>query len=62
VLGTSETTATVHAALREVVNRAARLRLVVRDFAGLTPATLERIRRPRTFDYPDRFSFPFRLA
>lgn len=47
VLGTAQTTATVHAALRDVVDRAARQRLAHRDFAALTPAALEEIRRPR---------------
>ena len=47
VLGTAQTTATVHAALRDVVDRAARQRLASRDFAALTPAALEEIRRPR---------------
>jgi hypothetical protein len=45
VLGTAQTTETVHAALREVVDRAARQRLAARDFAGLTPAALEEMRR-----------------
>jgi Arc/MetJ family transcription regulator len=48
VLGTVQTTETVHAALREVVERAARQRLAERDFADLTPETLDGIRRPRT--------------
>lgn len=47
VLGTSRTTDTVHEALREVVDRAARERLARRDLADLTPGALERIRRPR---------------
>jgi len=49
VLGTSRTTDTVHAALREVVDRAARERLARRDLVDLTPSALERIRRPRKF-------------
>ena len=49
VLGTTQTTATVHAALREVVDRAARQRLAERDFAGLTPEALSAMRSPRTF-------------
>jgi len=48
VLGTVQTTETVHAALREVVARAARQRLAQRDFVDLTPQTLDEIRRPRT--------------
>jgi Arc/MetJ family transcription regulator len=47
VLGTAQTTETVHAALREVVDRAARRRLAGREFAGLTLAALEEMRRPR---------------
>lgn len=49
VLGTVRTTDTVHAALREVVDRAARERLAGRDFEDLTPSALEHLRRPRTF-------------
>lgn len=49
VLGTAQTTETVHAALREVVDRAARQRLAGREFADLTPAALEAMRRLRTF-------------
>lgn len=48
VLGTARTTDTVHAALREVVNRASRERLARRDFADLTPSVLQGLRRPRT--------------
>lgn len=47
VLGTDQTTETVHAALRDVVERAARQRLAERDFAGLTPSALDQMRRPR---------------
>jgi Arc/MetJ family transcription regulator len=47
VLGTERTTDTVHAALRTVVDRAARERLARRDFADLTPDLLARIRQPR---------------
>ena len=47
VLGTAQTTETVHAALREVVDRAARQRLAGREFADLTPAALGEMRRPR---------------
>lgn len=49
VLGTRQTTATVHAALREVVARAARRRLAEWDLEDLTPEVLEEIRKPRTF-------------
>lgn len=47
VLGTAQTTETVHAALHDVVNRATRQRLAERDFATLTPAALGEMRRPR---------------
>jgi len=47
VLGTVQTTETVHAALREVVDRAARQRLAAQDLAGLTPEALAALRRPR---------------
>jgi Arc/MetJ family transcription regulator len=46
VLGTVRTTDTVHAALRDVVGRAARERLSQRDFPDLTPGALEQMRRP----------------
>lgn len=44
VLGTSRTTDTVHAALREVVDRHARASLVRRDFPDLTPEALDELR------------------
>jgi Arc/MetJ family transcription regulator len=47
VLGTARTTDTVHAALRAVIDRAARERLAGRDFDDLTPDVLEQLRRPR---------------
>jgi Arc/MetJ family transcription regulator len=49
VLGTARTTDTVHAALRAVIDRAARERLAQRDFADLTPDALEQVRRQRQF-------------
>jgi Arc/MetJ family transcription regulator len=49
VLGTARTTDTVHAALRAVIDRAARERLAQRDFAELSPEVLEQLRRPRQF-------------
>jgi Arc/MetJ family transcription regulator len=49
VLGTAQTTETVHAALRDVVSRAARQRLAGRDFEALTPSTLAEVRRARKF-------------
>lgn len=48
VLGTKRTTDTVHAALRDVVARAARERLAQRDYGDLTPSGLDRMRRSRT--------------
>jgi Arc/MetJ family transcription regulator len=47
VLGTARTTDTVHAALRAVIDRAARERLATRDFDDLTPDVLAQLRRPR---------------
>jgi Arc/MetJ family transcription regulator len=47
VLGTERTTDTVHAALRAVIDRAARERLASRSFDDLTPDVLESLRRPR---------------
>ncbi len=49
-LGTERTTDTVHAALREAVNLAKRRALARHDFPGLTPESIEEMRRPRTFD------------
>ena len=49
MLGTVQTTETVHAALREVVDRAARKRLAAQEFAGLTPEALAALRKPRKF-------------
>jgi Arc/MetJ family transcription regulator len=46
VLGTVQTTATVHAALRDVVDRAARRRLAQRNFEDLMPEVLAEMRRP----------------
>jgi Arc/MetJ family transcription regulator len=47
VLGTERTTDTVHAALRAVIDRAARERLAKRDFDDLTPGVLEQLRHAR---------------
>ena len=47
VLNTERTTDTVHAALREVIDRARRGRLARRDFPELTLEALEAERRPR---------------
>lgn len=46
VLGTVQATETVHTALRDVVDRAARSRLASRDLSDLTPAALAALRRP----------------
>jgi len=46
ILGTTQTTATVHAALRDVVARERRRELAAHDFAGLDPATLTALRQP----------------
>jgi Arc/MetJ family transcription regulator len=48
ILGTHGATATVHAAMRNVVEREARRRLVKRDLASLTPEAVEEMRRPRS--------------
>ena len=49
VLGTAQTTATVHAALRDVVARDARRKLAKWNLEDLTPEVLEEMRKPRTF-------------
>lgn len=50
VLGTSRATDTVHAAMREIVDRAKREELVARDdFGDMTPEVLEEIRRERDY-------------
>ena len=46
VLGTKQITETVHAALRDVVDRDLRKQLAAREFPDLTPAVLEALRRP----------------
>lgn len=51
-LGTTRMTDTVHAAMREVVRRAALKRLSEHDFPDLTPEFLAEMRAPRTFDAP----------
>ena len=50
VLGTRQTTATVHEALREVVKRARLRQLADREWPDLTPELLEEMRQPRRFD------------
>ena len=47
VLGTSGTTATVHAALHDAIRRTRLDRLAARDLADLTPESLEAMRRDR---------------
>lgn len=47
VLGTRQTTETLHRALEEIVQRARRRQLANHAFRGLTLETLERVRRPR---------------
>ena len=47
-LGTSRTTDTVHAALRDVIARRRRAKIARHAFADLTPDTLAEMRRPRT--------------
>jgi Arc/MetJ family transcription regulator len=49
VLGTRNTTDTIHAALREVNAMEARRRLAARDFPDLTSEFLAEIRKPRTW-------------
>jgi Arc/MetJ family transcription regulator len=51
VLGTRGTTATVHAAMEDVVRRAQRRRLVARDFPDLTPDAIAEMRKPRFEDW-----------
>ncbi len=51
VLGTVRTTDTVHAAMREVVAREHRRRLVESDlFGDMSQAAFDAMRSPRTFD------------
>lgn len=48
VLGTRQTTETVHAAMREVVAQARRRSLAERDLPDLTPEAVETMRRSRS--------------
>jgi Arc/MetJ family transcription regulator len=50
VLGTRQTTETVHRALQEVVDREKRRRLAELPLTELTPDSLESARRGRRFD------------
>ncbi len=54
VLGTSQATETVHKALAEVVNRKKRQRLASRPLPGLTPESLEEIRRGHSVEHADQ--------
>jgi Arc/MetJ family transcription regulator len=47
ILGTANTTDTIHRALQEAIRRELLLRLAKRDFADLTLEALEEMRRPR---------------
>ena len=53
ILGTRGTTATVHAAMEDVVRRDRLARLAARDFSDLTPEALEEMRRPRAASAED---------
>jgi Arc/MetJ family transcription regulator len=54
VLGTSQTTETVHRALMEVVNRRKREQLAAYDFPDLTPEFVDEMRRDRGFASAER--------
>ena len=47
VLGTRSVTATVHAAMAEVVRAARRRRLAAQEFSDLSPEALDMLRRSR---------------
>ena len=47
VLGTVETTETIHKALASIVRNELLHRLAVREFSDLTPEALTRMRQPR---------------
>ena len=47
VLGTAETTETIHKALAAIVRNERLHRLAVREFSDLTPEALTRMRQPR---------------
>jgi Arc/MetJ family transcription regulator len=49
VLGTTGVTETVHAALKDVVDRQRRRNLLDYDFPGLTLESLKELRRDRSF-------------
>ena len=52
ILGTSGTTETIHEALREVIGRRKRMRLLDYDFSSLTPESLAKMRENRIFPGP----------
>lgn len=51
ILGTEQTTETVHRALREVVRREHLRRLAEMDFPDLTLEAIEQMRRGRSFNH-----------
>jgi Arc/MetJ family transcription regulator len=53
-LGTNQTTETIHRALKEVVNRERRRRLLEIDFPGLTAESLEKLRQNRFTGEPNQ--------
>lgn len=53
VLGTTQATETIHRALREVVDRKKRQRLLDMGTGTLTPERLEEVRQNRSFDNAD---------
>ncbi|HZS93855.1 MAG TPA: type II toxin-antitoxin system VapB family antitoxin [Chloroflexota bacterium] len=52
-IGTTGATETIHRALREIVNARRRQWLLDYDFPGLTPESLEEMRRDREFAKSD---------
>jgi hypothetical protein len=53
ILGTTQTTETIHQALEEVINREKRRRLLDMGIGDLTPQRLEEMRRNRFYDSAD---------
>jgi hypothetical protein len=53
VLGTTQTTETIHQALQEVINREKRRLLLEMGTGDLTPQRLEEMRENRSFDGAD---------
>jgi Arc/MetJ family transcription regulator len=58
ILGTTQVTETVHRALQEVVNRRHRRAVLAYDFPGLTPDSLEEMRRSPIMEIPDHLPPP----